>query len=80
MKGTKDITKSDRVSKEASDDYIRFTVHKAQISDSGTYFVIARNEHGTDRIFTTITVTFFIKKIKFQNFKFKFSFLLIKIL
>ncbi|XP_068144676.1 titin homolog isoform X2 [Drosophila tropicalis] len=56
MKGTKDITQSDRVSKEVSDDYTRFTVQQAQISDSGTYFVVARNNNGTDRIFVTVTV------------------------
>ncbi|XP_065370323.1 titin isoform X6 [Calliphora vicina] len=56
LKGTKDITKSDRVSKEVSDDYTRFTVQKAQISDSGTYFVVARNNNGTDRIFVTVEV------------------------
>lgn len=56
MKGTKDITQSDRVSKEVSDDYTRFTVQQAQISDSGTYFVVARNNFGTDRIFVTVTV------------------------
>lgn len=59
MKGTKDITKMERVSKEVSDDYIRFTVQKSQIYDSGTYFVIARNNHGTDRIFVTIEVKCF---------------------
>ncbi|BFG05551.1 titin [Drosophila madeirensis] len=56
MKGTKDITQSDRVSQEISDDYTRFTVQQAQISDSGTYFVVARNNFGTDRIFVTVTV------------------------
>uniref|UniRef100_A0A1I8NUE4 Muscle M-line assembly protein unc-89 n=1 Tax=Stomoxys calcitrans TaxID=35570 RepID=A0A1I8NUE4_STOCA len=56
MKGTKDITKSDRVSKEVSDDYTRFTVQKSQIADSGTYFVVARNNNGTDRIFVTVEV------------------------
>uniref|UniRef100_A0A1B0BT08 Ig-like domain-containing protein n=1 Tax=Glossina palpalis gambiensis TaxID=67801 RepID=A0A1B0BT08_9MUSC len=56
LKGTKDITKSDRVSKEVSDDYTRFTVQKSQISDSGTYFVVARNDNGTDRLFVTIEV------------------------
>lgn len=56
MKGTKDITQSDRVSKEVSDDFTRFAVQKSQISDSGTYFVVARNDFGTDRIFVTITV------------------------
>lgn len=59
MKGTKDITKSDRVSKEVSDDYTRFSVAKSQISDSGTYFVVARNNNGTDRIFVTVDVIFF---------------------
>uniref|UniRef100_A0A1I8NUD9 Ig-like domain-containing protein n=1 Tax=Stomoxys calcitrans TaxID=35570 RepID=A0A1I8NUD9_STOCA len=56
MKGTKDITKSDRVSKEVSDDYTRFTVQKSQIADSGTYFVVARNNNGTDRIFVTVEI------------------------
>lgn len=58
MKGTKDITKSDRVSKEVSDDFTRFAVQKSQISDSGTYFVVARNNNGTDRIFVTVEVSF----------------------
>ncbi|XP_030387653.1 muscle M-line assembly protein unc-89 isoform X2 [Scaptodrosophila lebanonensis] len=56
LKGTKDITQSDRISKEVSDDYTRFSVQKSQISDSGTYFVVARNNFGTDRIFVTVTV------------------------
>ncbi|XP_054741014.1 muscle M-line assembly protein unc-89 isoform X2 [Anastrepha obliqua] len=56
LKGTKDITKSDRVSKEVSDDYTRFTVQSSQIADSGTYFVVARNNFGTDRVFVTIAV------------------------
>jgi len=60
MKGTKDITQSDRVSKEVSDDYTRFSVQQAQISDSGTYFVVARNNFGTDRIFVTVTVHIYI--------------------
>lgn len=57
LKGTKDITKSDRVSKEVSDDYTRFTVQSSQIADSGTYFVVARNNFGTDRIFVTVAVS-----------------------
>ncbi|XP_036344439.1 muscle M-line assembly protein unc-89-like, partial [Rhagoletis pomonella] len=56
LKGTKDITKSDRVSKEVSDDYTRFTVQSSQIADSGTYFVVARNNFGTDRVFVTVAV------------------------
>ena len=75
MKGTKDITKSDRVSKEVSDDYTRFTVQKSQISDSGTYFVVARNNNGTDRIFVTVEVIFlynyfiYLKIVFFYKFK-----------
>lgn len=56
LKGIRDITQGDRTLKEAHDDFIRFTVQRATISDSGTYCVVARNEHGTDRIFVTITV------------------------
>lgn len=56
MKGTQDITNGDRVLKEAHDDYIRFTVQKAEISDSGTYWVVARSPLGTDRTFCTVTV------------------------
>lgn len=55
-KGLRDITLSDRTLKEANDDLIRFTIQKAGPTDSGTYCVLARNEHGTDRIFVTITV------------------------
>ena len=57
LKGTKDITKSDRVSKEVSDDYTRFTVQSSQIADSGTYFVVARNNFGTDRVYVTVAVS-----------------------
>lgn len=56
MKGLKDITQSDRVLKETQDDYIRFTVQRSNPMDSGTYWIIARNEHGSDRAFVTITV------------------------
>lgn len=63
MKGLKDITQSDRVLKETQDDYIRFTVQRSNPMDSGTYWIIARNEHGSDRAFVTITV----KQIKFRH-------------
>lgn len=66
-KGLKDITTSERVSKEVSDDYIRFTIHNATIPDSGTYFVVARNEFGTDRLFVTINVSNCVLCLIFLN-------------
>lgn len=56
MKGMRDLTTNERVLKEAYDDNIRFTVQRSVPTDTGTYCVLARNEHGTDRIFVTITV------------------------
>ena len=58
MKGVKDITQSDRVLKESLDDFIRFTITRGGPTDSGTYWIVARNEHGSDRAFVTITVKF----------------------
>lgn len=56
LKGIRDVTQSDRTLKEAHDDFIRFSVQGSQVSDSGTYCIVARNQHGTDRAFVTITV------------------------
>lgn len=56
MKGTRDITNNDRVLKEAHEDLTRFTVQRSTPADSGTYWVVARNEHGCDRLFVTILV------------------------
>lgn len=56
LKGIRDITLSDRILKEAHDDFIRFSTNRSQVSDSGTYCIVARNEHGSDRAFVTITV------------------------
>lgn len=56
MKGIRDITHSDRTLKEANDDAIRFSVQPSKPTDSGTYCIVARNQHGTDRAFVTITV------------------------
>lgn len=56
MKGLRDITQGDRTTKEGNEDLIRFTVQRSQPSDSGTYCIVARNQHGTDRTFVTVTV------------------------
>lgn len=56
MKGTKDITDSDRIMKEQSENKFRFTIKKTVPRDSGTYWLVARNELGTDRACVTITV------------------------
>lgn len=55
-KGIKEITNSDRVLKEQQDDMYRFSLKNAGPTDSGTYWLVARNQHGTDRAFVTITV------------------------
>lgn len=56
LKGLRDITQSDRAMKEAHDDFIRFSIQRSQPTDSGTYCIMARNQHGTDRTFVTVTV------------------------
>lgn len=55
-KGIRDITSGDRTLKEALDDYIRFSIQRSQPTDSGTYCITARNQHGTDKAFVTVTV------------------------
>lgn len=54
MKGLKDITNSLRSLKETSDDYVRFTLKRATVNDTGTYCILAKNRHGCDRAFFTV--------------------------
>ncbi|KAG7313055.1 hypothetical protein JYU34_000136 [Plutella xylostella] len=56
MKGTRDITNSQRVCKMTSDDYVKFTLKRSVVSDAGTYCVLARNAYGCDRAFVTVVV------------------------
>lgn len=56
MKGTRDITNSQRVCKMTSDDYMKFTLKRCVVSDAGTYCVLARNAYGCDRAFVTVVV------------------------
>ncbi|XP_063632972.1 titin homolog isoform X5 [Cydia splendana] len=56
MKGTRDITNSQRVCKMTSDDYVKFTVKRSVVSDAGTYCIFARNAYGCDRAFVTVVV------------------------
>lgn len=60
MKGLRDITDSDRLLKEQNDDMFRFTLKNTVPRDSGTYWMVARNELGTDRAIVTITVCIMI--------------------
>lgn len=59
LKGCRDITNSLRTVKEAHNDYIRFSFKEAQESDSGIYFIVARNKHGVDRTFVSVSVNIF---------------------
>ncbi|KAL0279933.1 UNVERIFIED_CONTAM: hypothetical protein PYX00_001383 [Menopon gallinae] len=56
MKGTKDITITQRTMVDHSDDYYRFTLKKVVPADAGTYWIIAKNIHGHDRAFVTLQV------------------------
>lgn len=53
-KGLRDITNSLRSLKETSDDYVRFTLKRANENDMGTYCILAKNRHGCDRAFFTV--------------------------
>lgn len=57
-KGLRDVTRGDRVIREQNEDHFRISIENVDPSDSGTYWMVARNEHGTDRAFVTITVSF----------------------
>ncbi|XP_050063770.1 uncharacterized protein LOC114128407 isoform X2 [Aphis gossypii] len=56
MRGSRDVTFFDRSSKETVNDYVMLSIKKAQPSDAGTYFIIAKNVYGSDRAFVTVGV------------------------
>ncbi|CAB3382376.1 Hypothetical predicted protein [Cloeon dipterum] len=56
MKGTREITKHQRVMKETVNDYVRLTLSRALASDAGTYCIMARNIYGVDRSFVTVRI------------------------
>lgn len=56
MKGLTDITENSRCFKETSDDYNRFTLKALMEKDMGTYCILAKNVHGCDRAFFTLTL------------------------
>ncbi|XP_066996546.2 titin homolog isoform X2 [Anabrus simplex] len=56
MKGTRDITNSQRCLKETIDDYVRLTLKRALPSDVGTYCILAKNVYGCDRSFVTVRI------------------------
>lgn len=57
MKGLTDITENQRSLKETINDYTRLTLKRVQLSDAGTYFIIAKNKCGSDRAFFTLRVS-----------------------
>lgn len=57
MKGSRDVTFIDRSLKETVNDYVKLSIKKAQLSDAGTYFIIAKNVYGSDRAFVTVGVS-----------------------
>lgn len=57
MRGSRDITFFDRSQKETINDYVMLSIKKAQLSDAGTYFIIAKNVYGSDRAFVTVGVS-----------------------
>ncbi|VVC32965.1 Hypothetical protein CINCED_3A023493 [Cinara cedri] len=56
MRGSRDVTFQDRSLKETVNDYVRLSIKKAQLSDAGTYFIVAKNVYGSDRAFVTVGV------------------------
>ncbi|CAI6343292.1 unnamed protein product [Macrosiphum euphorbiae] len=54
MRGSRDVTFLDRSLKETVNDYVMLSIKKAQPSDAGTYFIIAKNVYGSDRAFVTV--------------------------
>lgn len=76
MKGLTDITITHKTMKETINDYTRLTLSRAQLTDAGTYFIIAKNKYGSDRAFFTLRVSSILKfgvvgeikiKLNFQN-------------
>lgn len=57
MRGSRDVTFLDRSLKETVNDYVMLSIKKAQPSDAGTYFIIAKNVYGSDRAFVTVGVS-----------------------
>ncbi|XP_050422462.1 titin homolog isoform X2 [Adelges cooleyi] len=56
MRGARDVTFLDRSSKETVNDYVKLSIKRAQLSDAGTYFIVAKNIYGSDRAFVTVGV------------------------
>ncbi|KAK9886796.1 hypothetical protein WA026_018449 [Henosepilachna vigintioctopunctata] len=56
MKGLTDITEGSKSFRETSDDYNRFTLKALTEKDMGTYCIMAKNFHGCDRAFFTLTL------------------------
>lgn len=57
MRGSRDVTFLDRSLRETVNDYVKLSIKKAQLSDAGTYFIIAKNVYGSDRAFVTVGVS-----------------------
>lgn len=57
MRGSRDVTFVDRSLKETVNDYVQLSIKKAQLSDAGTYFIVAKNVYGSDRAFVTVGVS-----------------------
>lgn len=57
MRGSRDVTFLDRSLKETVNDYVQLSIKKAQLSDAGTYFIVAKNVYGSDRAFVTVGVS-----------------------
>uniref|UniRef100_A0A2S2QNT5 Muscle M-line assembly protein unc-89 n=1 Tax=Sipha flava TaxID=143950 RepID=A0A2S2QNT5_9HEMI len=57
MRGWRDVTFLNRSLKETVNDYVKLSIKKAQLSDAGTYFIIAKNVYGSDRAFVTVGVS-----------------------
>jgi hypothetical protein len=67
FKGAREITNAGRTIKEVFNDYVRFSVKESKESDSGIYFLVARNKHGVDRAFCQVTVSFSNSSLHLHN-------------
>lgn len=66
MKGLTDITITRRTLKETINDYTRLTLTRAQLTDAGTYFIMAKNKYGSDRAFFTLRVSMYFEFLFFR--------------
>lgn len=63
LKGTQDVVNTGRAHKTVRDNLHSVVIHSAQITDSGTYTVEAKNISGSVRAYCSVKVSFYLPHV-----------------